>query len=73
MDLVAGGDVELAEDLVQMPLDGAWADEQLRADLQIRAAVAREPRNLSLLGRQVIAGFRTTLADRLTGGGKFAM
>jgi hypothetical protein len=67
-ELSAGADVELREDLVQVPFDGARAEEQLRADLRVRVTVARELRDLGLLGREVVAAFRRTLADRLAGG-----
>ena len=44
-------DAELGEDLAEMPLDGAGADEQLRADLGVRETVSCEPRDLLLLRR----------------------
>ena len=38
-ELLAGADAELGEDLAQVVLDGARADEQLRADLRVRVPV----------------------------------
>src|SRR4051812_47809154 len=57
LELDAGSDVELAEDLVQVVLDGARADEQLSADLGVREAVTGEPRDLRLLRSQIAARF----------------
>ena len=56
--LLAGADVELAEDLVQVVLDRARADEQLGADLRVGVPVAGQPRDLDLLGRQRVARVR---------------
>jgi hypothetical protein len=39
----------------QVPFDGVHANEQLRADLLICQAVAGQPRNLRLLGGQLVA------------------
>src|ERR1700738_848520 len=47
-ELPARRDAELDEDLPQVPFDGVRADEQLRADLLIRQAVAGQPRDLPL-------------------------
>src|SRR5687768_7638949 len=55
VELVAGADVELREDFVEVVLDGARADEHPRADLRIREPVAREPRDLGLLGSEVLS------------------
>ena len=48
--LLARADPELGEHLAQVPLDGARAEEQLRADLGVRQAVARQPGDVLLLG-----------------------
>lgn len=40
VELVAGGYVEFAENLAQVVTDGVPADEQPRADLGVREAVA---------------------------------
>ena len=53
------GNAELGEDLAQMPFDGARADEELRADLRIREAVACEPRDLLLLRSGSLASRRS--------------
>src|SRR6187200_3289083 len=54
--LLARADLELGEDLAQVVLDGARADEQLRADLRIRLPVAGHAGDLRLLGREDVAG-----------------
>src|SRR5918992_5706918 len=51
-ELVARGDVELQEDLAQVVLHRARADEELCADLRVRETVLREPGDLRLLGRE---------------------
>src|SRR4051794_17603312 len=66
--MVARGDVELGVDLAQVVGDGVLADDQARADLAVREAVAREPRDLDLLGGQLLAGLQPALADALAGG-----
>jgi hypothetical protein len=43
---MAGADVELGEYLAQVPLDGARAEEEPRADLWVRQSIASEPRDL---------------------------
>src|SRR3954468_730603 len=49
-ELVARGDVELQEDLAQVVLHRAGADEQLRADLRVGETIPGEPSDLRLLG-----------------------
>lgn len=56
-----------------MPLDRAWADEQLGADLRVRVALARESCDLRLLRRQLVPCFDRALADRRTGREELAM
>src|SRR5919204_3665454 len=65
VELVARADAELAEDLVQVVLDGARADEQLGADLWVGEPFASEPRDLFLLRRELIAGVVSALARLL--------
>src|SRR5690349_11144006 len=65
-------DAKLPEDLVQMPLDGAWAEEEPRTDLRVRKPVAGEPRNLLLLRRQLISPIGGSLAGFLTCGRQLA-
>jgi hypothetical protein len=65
-ELVARFDAEFDEDLFQVVLDGACAQEQPGADLGIRQAVAGQPRDLGLLRGQLFiaigdAGFRCRL------------
>jgi hypothetical protein len=59
--------VQLAEDLSQVPTDGARAGEQLRDRLRIRQSLTSEARGLLLLGRQVTRCFITALAHVLAG------
>src|SRR5919107_964960 len=63
VELVARADPELAEDLVQVIFDGAAADEQARADLRVREAVAGKARDLGLLRGELVAGLDRALAD----------
>src|SRR5579871_1361123 len=55
-----------------MPLHGAWADEQLRTDLRVRSPVARKPRDLVLLGCELIARVVLALAHLLARGQQLA-
>src|SRR3954471_2751816 len=71
-ELPTGVDVELAEDLAQVVLDGAGADEQLGADLGVGVAVAGQACDLDLLGRQHVAGLGGDTARRLAGGQQLA-
>ena len=50
-ELASGPDSELGEHVAQVPLDGAWAEEQAGADLRVREPVAGELGDLSLLRR----------------------
>ena len=52
--LGTGGDAELHEDLAQVVLDGAGAEEELRRDVLVGGAFTDEPSNLELLRRQLI-------------------
>src|SRR6478736_2557755 len=64
----ARADAELGEHLVEVPLDGARAEEQLRADLRVRPACLGQPRDVLLLGRQLVARLVDALADLAAGG-----
>src|SRR6478735_2875619 len=66
--LPAGADVELGEDLVQVVLDGARADEQLRADLRVRLPLGGEAGDLLLLGREDVACLGGAPGHGLAGG-----
>src|SRR5215468_8949691 len=54
-ELPARGNAEFGEHVAQVPLDGARADQQLRADLRVRQALAGEPGDLLLLRRELLA------------------
>src|SRR5690242_19354569 len=60
-------DPELGEDLLEMPFDRARAQEQLGADLGVRAPIAGEARDLLLLRRELVARVVAALADLLAG------
>lgn len=64
VELVAGVDVELGKDLVQVVLNRKGADEEPGADVEIREPVAGEPSDLGLLCGEVGAG----LDGAFTGG-----
>jgi hypothetical protein len=53
MQLIARGDTELGEDLVQVVLDGAGADEQPGGNLGIGLAVDRQAHDLHFLRCQL--------------------
>ncbi len=72
-ELIARGDAELGEHLAQVVGDGVLADEQPRADLGVREAVAGEPRDLGLLGGEVVPGLDGAFADTLAGGQQLAL
>src|SRR5438105_4147271 len=72
VELAARADVELHEDLAQVVLDRARADEQPGADLRIREPVAGEPRDLGLLGGELVARLDGAFAGRLAGGQELA-
>ena len=64
VELVARADVELGEDLAQVVLDRARADEQPGADLGVGEAVAGEPRDLAPPGRSARRGSRRCVCGR---------
>src|SRR5438445_2057256 len=72
VELVAGADVELGEDLAQVVLDRSWTDEQPGADLRVGESVAGEPGDLGPLGGQLVPGLDGALADSLAGGQELA-
>ena len=53
--MVARGYVQLSEDLAQVVLHCAGADEQLGADLGVGQAVSGQPGDLPFLGRERVA------------------
>src|SRR5918994_4655717 len=67
VELVARADAQLGEDLVEVVLDGAGADEQPGSNLGVGEAVAGEPRDLGLLGGEVLASLDAAFAGALAG------
>ena len=72
-ELLARADVELGEDLAQVVLDGTRADEELGADLRVRAPVDREPGDLQLLGGQLVVRLDRPPANGLAGREQLAL
>src|ERR1700751_1381947 len=65
--LTPAGDVELAEDLVQVVLDGAGTDEQSAGDLPVGQALGGQPGDLRLLRREHLRGTEAARAGPLAG------
>src|SRR5688500_17933626 len=61
----ARADPELGEHLLEVPLDGARAEEELGADLRVRASFARQAGDLLLLRCQLVPGVVAPLAHLL--------
>src|SRR4029453_3931242 len=70
--LGAGADVQLGEPLAQVVLDGAGAEKQPGTDLGVGEAVAGQPCDQRLLGRQFVARLGRPLAGGLAGGQQLA-
>ena len=68
LELVARADIELEEDLAQVVLNRARADEQPSADLRVREPVAGQARDLGFPGRQLVSGLDGALSGGLAGG-----
>src|SRR3954452_25028231 len=66
-ELFARVDPELGEHSAQVPFDRAWADEELCADLGVRAAFRGEACDLRLLRGEPVARVGGSLAHRLAG------
>src|SRR4051794_37743070 len=66
-ELFARVDPELREHPAQVPLDRARADEELCADLRVRAALGGEACDLGLLRGEPVTGVGRALAHRLAG------
>src|SRR5215204_2218495 len=64
----AGADAELGEHLLQVPFDGAGAEEELRADLGVRPTVAGELGEVRLLRSELVAGVIAALGGLLARG-----
>src|ERR1700754_4518132 len=71
LQLPARGDVQLAEDLAQMPFHGTWAEEQPSPDFWVGQALAGEADDLCLLRGELAIGFHGALARGLAGGQQF--
>src|ERR671934_1560608 len=67
-ELIARADVELQEDLAQVVLHRAGADEELRADLGVGETVSGESSDVCLLGCEHAAGVVGALPRGLTRG-----
>src|SRR5687767_10059726 len=67
-ELVARCDVELQEDLAQVVLNRAGADEQLCADLRVGETISRQPGDVCLLGCEHGARFVGAFPRGLTRG-----
>src|SRR5829696_2477493 len=63
----ARADAELGEHLLEVPFDGAWAEEELGADLRVRPPVASEPGDVLLLWGELVARVLAPLAYLLAG------
>jgi hypothetical protein len=72
MQLVAGADGELGEDLVQVVFDCARAHEELGSDFGVGQAVAGQPADLGLPRGEADGGISGALADPLPGGTQLA-
>jgi len=68
VELAAGADAELGEDLAEVVLDGVGADEQPGPDLRVGQAVPGELRDLALLRGQRIAALGRGPGRALAGG-----
>src|SRR6266516_6336147 len=72
VEVPAGGDAQFGEHLAEVPLNGAGADEQFRADLGVGASVAGQPDDVLLLRGELAVRVDLAFADLLAGGEQFA-
>src|SRR6266516_5220734 len=72
VEVPAGGDAQFGEHLAEVPLNGAGADEQFRADLGVGASVSGQPDDVLLLRGELAVGVDLAFADLLAGGEQFA-
>src|SRR5580700_5326109 len=72
-ELVTRSYVQLREHIAQVVGDGGLADENSRADFRVGEAVARQPRDLRLLGSELISGFDAAFPRALTRGRQLAL
>src|SRR5260221_8000293 len=68
----SGADAECREHLVQVPPDGARAEDELRADVLIGLPARGEPRDLILLRGELATCLVTPFAYLLAGGEQLA-
>ena len=68
VQLVAGADAELGEDLVQVVFDGTQAHERLSGDVRVGQALAGQPGDLGFPGGEPIGWISLALAHLLAGG-----
>ena len=69
--LPARSDVELFEDVVQVPFDGARADEQPAGNVGVRKTLTDQPGNVGLLGGEFGNCGDVEFAGRLAGSQQF--
>lgn len=67
-EVLARTDAQLHEHLAKVPLDRADAEEQLRADLGVRAPVSGQPGDVLLLGCELVSRGEIALAYLLACG-----
>ena len=67
LDLPAGRDVELVEDVAQMGFDGARAQEQLGTDLPVGRPRGDQPGDVQLLGGECVGRLGGTFARLFAG------
>src|SRR3954451_19800717 len=72
-ELVARRDRQLREDLAQVVIDGALAEEQLPSDFPVGGTACDEACDLDLLRRQLVDRARIPLARRLAAGAQLAV
>jgi hypothetical protein len=72
MELPAGRDPELGEDLAQVPFHGARAQVELEPDLLVRQSFTGEPGDLRLLAGEIVRSLHGLCPDLLAGGRQLA-
>ncbi len=65
-ELRAGADADFPEDLAQVAIHRARADEQLRGDVTIGVPFAHQSSDLCLLRSELIGGFNSPFSGALT-------
>src|SRR5579863_6940006 len=72
LELVAGADLKLREDLAQVVFDRTGAEEQPGGDFRVGQADAGQPGDLGLLRGELVARIDVVLAGGLARGGQLA-